>query len=342
MIFSDALILFQTHYHGNIKYNIRAIIKTDNGGLFLMGVQDLNYLIAVYEEGSISKAADRLFMAQSSLSQFLSTLEHELNTKLFIRTSRGVRPTESGRIAIEYAYKRLSDYHKLRDEIQDTENLKTGRVIMGVSTFRGTFLMPPVLREFKKLYPNVHVIIIEENSLMLEQMLQNGYIDLAIIVLPAEILKADVESLMRDEICIITNAEHPVMKFAKPVKLSKHNKNSISKYVNLLDTVNFEYVLSDYDTILGRESRKIFKEHNIIPKVYNDKLSAFFAASMGAAGLGLAFTYSCARYAYPEAEFLSLGHDGKILELGVSLAPGRYHSKASIVLKEILLNVLSD
>lgn len=55
-----------------------------------MEIKELNYLIAIAEEKSISKAAERLYMAQSSLSQFLQTLESSMASPLFVRTSRGV------------------------------------------------------------------------------------------------------------------------------------------------------------------------------------------------------------------------------------------------------------
>ena len=305
-----------------------------------MEIKEMNYIVAIAEEGSISKAAERLFMAQSGLSQFLMRLETEINAKLFVRTSTGVRPTEAGRLMIEYAYRELSEYHRVRDKIQDVNNLEGGRVIAGISTFRGTFLMPRVLEAFRREYPNIHVIIVEANSMVLEEMLRNGTIDIALIILPAKTLKHTITPAMQDEICIITNSSHPVMKHAK---LSpSHTKSRIAKYIDIKDTEGHEFLLSDYDTILGRESRRIFREHGIIPKVYNEKLSAFFAASMGAAGLGLAFTYYCARAAYPEAEFLSLGEEGTLVDLGVSLAPGRYHSKAAIALCEVMTRVLGQ
>ena len=74
-----------------------------------MEIKELNYIVAISEEGSISKAAERLFMAQSSLRQFLMNIEHEINSKLFVRTSTGVRPTEAGRLMIDYAYRELSE-----------------------------------------------------------------------------------------------------------------------------------------------------------------------------------------------------------------------------------------
>ena len=65
-----------------------------------MDNREMDYIIAIAEEGSISKAAERLFMAQSTLSQFLGNLERKLGSKLFVRTSTGVRPTEAGRVRI--------------------------------------------------------------------------------------------------------------------------------------------------------------------------------------------------------------------------------------------------
>ena len=61
-----------------------------------MELKELEYIVAVAEERSISKAADRLYLAQSSLSQFVSRYEAELGVKLFKRTSGGVRPTAAG------------------------------------------------------------------------------------------------------------------------------------------------------------------------------------------------------------------------------------------------------
>ena len=306
-----------------------------------MGIREMNYIIAIAEEGSISKAAERMFMAQSSMSQFLAAIEHEAGSKLFVRTSTGVRPTESGRLMIVYAYRERSEYHRLRDQIQDVEAMKGGRVILGISTFRGTFLLPPVLEEFRSEYPAVHVEIVEENSMALEAMLRNGIIDIALVIMPPKILKpGDVELVMHDEICIVAGKYHPVLKYAMPSPSDSQSR--IPKYVNLADTMEYEYLLSDYDTILGRESRRIFREHGLIPKVHNEKLSAFMAASLGAAGLGLAFTYYCAERAYPEAEFMSLGENGTIIELGVCLAPGRYHSKAALALRETMISVLGD
>lgn len=305
-----------------------------------MEIKELNYLIAISEEKSISKASERLFMAQSSLSQFLSTMEANIGTKLFVRTSKGVRPTEAGERMIRYARMTLAEYHRVQDEIQDINGLKSGSVIIGISTFRGSYLLPPVLNAFHMEYPGIHVKIVEKNSMALEQMLLSGEIDLALLVLPASQPRIETKFVMKDEICLITNSSHPVMNLVKENPGDAISR--IPQYVNLRDTLTYEYLLSDYDTILGREARRIFSKNGLVPIAYNETLSALLAAAMAAAGRGLAFTYYSSRHYFRNAEFLSLGAEGASVDLGIALPPGRYHSRATLALEEILMKVLAE
>ena len=103
-----------------------------------MDMKELNYIVAIADAGSISAAAEKLFMAQSSLSQALSLYESELGTPIFVRTSRGVRPTPSGSVFISHARQILNHYRLAQSEVWDIEGLNGGRVEFGISSFRGT------------------------------------------------------------------------------------------------------------------------------------------------------------------------------------------------------------
>ena len=295
-----------------------------------MEIKELNYLIAIAEEKSISKAAERLYMAQSSLSQFLQTLESSMASPLFVRTSRGVRPTEAGNIMVKYAYATLAEYHRTQDEIQDLQELKSGSVILGISGFRGSYLLPPVLNAFKLDYPGIRVQIVEKNSMALEQMLLSGEIDIALLVLPVSDSRIQPTFVMRDEICLISHENHPITKAARKFSSDSQTTSRIPCYVNLTDT------------ILGREARRIFNKNGLQPITCNESLTALMAAALAAAGHGLAFTYYSSRHYFRDAHFLSLGSDGAFVELAAALAPGRYHSKAALALQEVLLKVLSE
>ncbi len=310
------------------------------GGICIMEIREFEYIIAIAEEKSISRAASRLFMAQSSLSHFLAALETSMDCQLFIRTAKGIRPTDAGEILIRHAYESIAGYHRVRDEIQDINQMKKGQILVGISTFRGSYLLPPVLRAFRMSYPDIHIIIREANSLQLEQMLQRGDLDLALLALPVNESRLEVDFLLRDEICLITSSAHPVLKAAK--KALPDSASKIPYYVDVEDTIPYEYILSDSDTVLGRSAREVFRSHGLLPETYNDTLTAPFSAAMGAAGLGLAFTYYSARHTYQNAEFLSLGKDGRFLDLGIAMPRGQYHSRACLAFRNVLLDILSE
>ena len=118
-----------------------------------MDLRELDYIVTVANEGSISRAAEKLFMAQSSLSQAVRPFEQDLGTPIFVRTARGVRPTSAGEAFIFHARQILQQYQEARSEASDIENLKGGTVIFGISTYRGTYLLPPVL---KNSMPCIH------------------------------------------------------------------------------------------------------------------------------------------------------------------------------------------
>ncbi len=84
-----------------------------------MELREIEYLLTIYETGSIRGAAERLMIAQPSLSQFLSQYESELGTKLFLRTSRGVVPTPAGEIFLADARKIRNIYHSSMEQMHD-------------------------------------------------------------------------------------------------------------------------------------------------------------------------------------------------------------------------------
>ena len=101
-----------------------------------MHLKELTYIVTLADEGSISRAADKLYMAQSSLSQFLQQYESELGIPLFVRTSKGIRPTDAGNLFIDNARTILTHYRLVQTELWDMAELNGGSVILGISSFR--------------------------------------------------------------------------------------------------------------------------------------------------------------------------------------------------------------
>ena len=295
-----------------------------------MDLKELNYVVTVANEGSISRAAEKLFMSQSSLSQAIHVLEHDLGTSVFIRTTRGVRPTAAGDAFISHAKQILQQYREACSEAADIENLNGGTVIFGISTYRGTYLLPPVLKRFRALYPKVHVEICEMDSIDLENQLLEGLLDLALIAAPPVRMKHGVSPLMRDEIMIVTTADHPVMKYAR----DSDSEPGLS-WIDLKDTAAFEYILGPPNTVLGRIARQALRASEVEPLGLDTSLSASFAAAMAREGAGLAFTYRSCRVPGDHFRYLRVGKEGIFLDLALAWPAGKYHSRAALALAEL-------
>lgn len=232
-----------------------------------MNLKELNYIVTIADEGSISRAAEKLYMAQSSLSQFLQLYEAELGAPLFMRTSRGVRPTASGSVFLNHARQILLQYHRAQSELWDIEELSGGRIELGISTFRGTYLLPPVLKRFRDRYPKIHVEITEKDSMYLEEMILEGLLDMALLALPSPRLHKQLDFLTRDEIYMVAVSDHPIMELV-------HREEDGKSWVDLRDAARFECILGPPKTILGSMIRKAFEDLHLEPLAQNTNITA--------------------------------------------------------------------
>jgi Transcriptional regulator len=300
-----------------------------------MELKELEYIVAIAEEGSISKAAQRLYMAQSSLSQYLSRSETELRTRLFVRTGAGVRLTSAGEIYVRNARQILWQYNRIRGELKETEAGSGGRILFGISSFRGAALIPPVLKRFQMEYPAAEVRITELNTSELTKKVAAGELDLALVALrPHEVQPGD-PAILRDEVCLVVNRAHPVME-------RLHYGHPNRPWIDLKETGSFEYLLSDRSTVLGNVAAEVFAEAGIAPPVTNDKLTAAFAAEMACAGLGLAFTYRSCIVPRTDVEYVSLGESGYYVDLVLIFPPDGYRSSANRALETMIRDFYYD
>ena len=300
-----------------------------------MELKELEYIVAIAEEGSISKAAQRLYMAQSSLSQYLSRCEAELQVKLFARTGAGVRLTAAGEIYVRNARQMLWQYHRIRSELQETEQETGGRILFGISSFRGAALIPPVLKRFRTAFPAVEVRITELNSSELKKRVAAGELDIALIAVRPEEIEEDAEAVLLDEVCLVVNLAHPLMDC---VRYSAQSR----PWIEIRDTEPFEFLLSDRDTVLGDMARDLFEKNGIAPPVLNDNLTAAFAAEMACAGLGLAFTYRSCITPRSDVAYVSLGEEGYYVNLILTFPPNGYRSRSNRAFERMIREFYRD
>lgn len=145
-----------------------------------MTPQQIEYVLAVAEERSFSKAAKKLFVTQPSLSKFIINLETSLGVTLFDRSSSPITVTEAGSIFIETAnrMKELEDDMALK--MSDIAGLKNGTVKIGTSPFYAANMLVKTVAHFHKKFPDIHISIFEDSYRNLEESILRGDIDIMI------------------------------------------------------------------------------------------------------------------------------------------------------------------
>lgn len=146
-----------------------------------MELRQLTYFVAIANQGSFSKAAAEVHVAQPALSQQIAHLEAELGARLLDRHSRGVTLTKSGRRFLSHAEKILGDVQEARDDFNDEEDEIKGDITFGMPTTAVAMLAVPLVQAAHDRYPGVSLRIVEAMSGHLFEWLEKGEIDLALL-----------------------------------------------------------------------------------------------------------------------------------------------------------------
>ena len=122
-----------------------------------MVLHNYEYFVAIVEAGSLTKAAEHLYVSQPSLSQYLKRLEASLGVELFDRSTSPLRLTYTGERYYQYVLQMMKLDENVRREFQDIKNQTSGRPRLGVALWRGACLLPDVFPTFHQQYPDIHI-----------------------------------------------------------------------------------------------------------------------------------------------------------------------------------------
>ncbi len=175
-----------------------------------MTSQQIDYVLVLAEEKSFSKAAQRLYVTQPSLSQFIKNLENELCTQLFDRSTSPIRITPAGEAYIKAARKIKAIEEELTQQLADLTDMKTGVLKIGTSPFRASCLLPKSIAEFHKMYPGVSIQILENQMTDLEKAALEGRIDLYLGTGPFDENLFHAETLAEEQLYLAVPPDCPV------------------------------------------------------------------------------------------------------------------------------------
>lgn len=167
-----------------------------------MNFQNLQYFLAVAEEGSITRAAERLFISQQALSNHITRLEEELGCRLFTR-----KPNLELTYAGKYFQSRRPGSSTSSDRrpqpMGDINGSRRGELRIGISYTRGQAILPLLLPDFHRAYPLVELSVVEGSTKELESDLSRGLIDVLIGFTPFLLESAVTRELAREQLFLV-------------------------------------------------------------------------------------------------------------------------------------------
>lgn len=146
-------------------------------------IRQLQYFVAVAENGSVSRAAHSLAISQSAVTEAVKFLEEDLSVKLFERHSRGLNITHKGHQFLRHATSILSEVSDARRALALKNQEISGDLHLGVTSLMAGYVLSDLLAKYRRANPQVDITAIEDNGEYLEHLLIGGELDVAVMVI---------------------------------------------------------------------------------------------------------------------------------------------------------------
>ena len=178
----------------------------------MVQLHQLRYVLAVADERNFTRAAERLHLAQPSLSRQVRLLENELGVSLFHRTpGQGpVELTADGAAILPYVRRVLADVDATATEARALAGLTSGRLSIGATPSLATRILPSALVEFHATYPGIELAVTEAGSRDLVACVAEGEVDLALVVMPVAHRLVAAAPLFDDRLVLAVATTHPL------------------------------------------------------------------------------------------------------------------------------------
>ncbi|MCI9509045.1 MAG: LysR family transcriptional regulator [Angelakisella sp.] len=253
-----------------------------------MTERELIYVKTIADEGSISKAAQKLYLSQPSLSHCVQRIEESLGAKLFTRSPTGLTLTYVGERYYSVATEILHIYSDFQQEVGEMKSLRSGRITVGMATYLATWLLPQILPEFHRKFPHVSIALEEKSSTELEAGLASRHLDFAVMHSFANSTQQEKSSI----------AFYPISR--SPFVLAAPVGSGLDRYacpdpespypvLDLAHVKDWPFVLVSPGRRIRQISDHILWQAGITPQVVLTTVSYETAHRLACRGLGLTF-----------------------------------------------------
>ncbi|MDM0019229.1 nitrogen assimilation transcriptional regulator NAC [Variovorax saccharolyticus] len=236
-----------------------------------MNLRRLKYFVKIVDIGSLTQAAEVLFIAQPALSQQLATLEGEVRQQLLVRTKRGVTPTEAGKVLYRHAQIILRQCEQAQIDMEAAGQGVSGQVSVGLAPgTAAAALSLPLLRTVRARHPGIVLYLNENYGTTLSELIMNGRMDLAVLYGDKAIHGLTFLPLLKEPLFLVGPASIPAP--AQPVRLA--------------DLRDMELFLPRPYNVVRKLVDAAFGRLGAAPRVVAEIESAFTLTAAVADGLG--------------------------------------------------------
>lgn len=263
-----------------------------------MNIQHLEYIVVISEEKTLLRASEKLFVSPSALSQFVSKLEKELNTKLFFRSKDGWEPTIAGQLYVDMAKSVINLQRKTYTEISMISNSFSNTLTIGTTPGSMSNMLATIFPAFNSRFPNIKLKLLEARTFDIVKSLDDQKLDLAFI--SAGDLGMFKDQQTRVQMISSENLLLSVPALYPPLPVQPGTDNDDYPVVRLEDLQDSDFMLMGPGTTIRLLEDALFAAAGFKPSII------FEASSMQTivafAKTGYAITLIPALYAQPTPE----------------------------------------
>jgi LysR family transcriptional regulator, hydrogen peroxide-inducible genes activator len=184
-----------------------------------MELYQLAYFVEVARQRNFTRAAERLHLAQPALSQQMKNLEAELGAPLFVRGRRQTLLTAAGEALLPRAEALLAQAEAAKQTVAEVADLRGGRLVIATIPSVSACWLPPVIRQFRRAHPKVELVLMEESSGGVGELVESGRAELGLLQLPVNGEVFDVRELAREPFVLLVATTHPAAR-QKTIRLA--------------------------------------------------------------------------------------------------------------------------
>lgn len=239
-----------------------------------MELRQLEYFQKVSKYKNFTKAAEALHVSQPSVTNSIRKLEEELGVVLLDRNKKRVFLTEEGKIFLDRIEKILFDIDDTLVEIQDLKCLDQGHIKLGLPPIIGAHFFPKMFIEFSKEHPNIHLQVSEEGSVNARQLIEEGELDLGLIILPKSAKNLETIEIFKNDIVLCVDKDH---------KLSE------KKEVSFTELKDEDFILLKDDSFHRKAIMQKCQKNKVEPHVIFSSSQVETIKALVASGMGISF-----------------------------------------------------